>query len=68
MFGTMAAKITEVVLECAGGRQAFAVDHAERILAMRDSGWWLPEGSEYEMKDGSISRRDKKGDGGAKKA
>lgn len=64
----MAAKITEVVLECAGGKTAFAIDHAERILQMRDSGWWLPEGSEFEFKDGNISRRDKKADSRAAKA
>ena len=64
----MAAKITEVVLECEGGQQAFAIDHAERILNLPNCAWWLPEGSEFEFKDGNISRRDKKADSRAAKA
>jgi hypothetical protein len=57
------AKVTEVLLVCLANGEVtgFAVDHAERILAMRDSGWALPEDSEYELnEDGTIGRRDKK--------
>lgn len=57
------AKVTEVSLVCLANGEVtgFAVDHAERILAMRDSGWGLPEDSEYELnEDGTIGRRDKK--------
>ena len=57
------AKVTEVQLVCLANGEVteFAVDHAERILAMRDSGWALPEDSEYELnEDGTIGRRDKK--------
>jgi hypothetical protein len=57
------AKVTEVSLVCLANGEvtAFEVDHAERILAMRDSGWALPEDSEYELnEDGTIGRRDKK--------
>ena len=57
------AKVTDVKLVCLANGEvtAFAVDHAERILAMRDSGWELPKDSEFELnEDGTISRRDKK--------
>ena len=57
------AKVTEVSLVCLANGEVtgFAVDHAERILAMRDSGWSLPDDSEYELnEDGTIGRRDKK--------
>ena len=57
------AKVTDVKLVCLANGEVteFAVDHAERILAMRDSGWELPEDSEFELnEDGTISRRDKK--------
>ena len=57
------AKVTQVKLLCLANGEVteFAVDHAERILAMRDSGWELPEDSEFELnEDGTISRRDKK--------
>ena len=57
------AKVTRVTLATVreGARETFSIDHAERILMMRDSGWMLPEDSEYEYKDGIISRRGKKG-------
>lgn len=66
----MAAKVTMVSLVCLATEQEteFEVDHAERILNIRESGWGLPEGSDYEFRDGNISRRDKKAGGGAKKA
>ena len=57
------AKVTEVSLVCLANGEVtgFAVDHAERILAMHESGWALPEDSEYELnEDGTIGRRDKK--------
>ena len=57
------AQVTDVKLVCLANGEVteFAVDHAERILAMRDSGWELPEDSEFELnEDGTISRRDKK--------
>lgn len=56
------AKVTRVALatEHEGVKREFDIDHAERILRMRHSGWVLPTDSEYEYKDGIISRRDKK--------
>ena len=57
------AKETKIGLLCeaTGEVTEFEVSHAERILAMRDSGWQLPEDSDYELReDGTISRRDKK--------
>lgn len=55
-------KTTMVSLVCiaTGTKTDFEVSHAERILAIRDSGWGLPEDGEYELReDGTISRRDK---------
>ena len=55
-------KTTMVSLVCiaTGKKTDFEVSHAERILAIRDSGWELPEDGEYELReDGTISRRDK---------
>lgn len=57
------AKVTQVKLLCLANGEVteFAVDHAERILAMKDSGWALPEDSEFELnEDGTISRRNTK--------
>ena len=57
------AKVTEVSLVCLANGEVtgFAVDHAERILAMRDSGWALPEDSEYKLgEDGTLNRGSKK--------
>ena len=56
------AKVTRIVLATVseGAKQEFDIDHAERILRMRHSGWVLPKDSDYEYKDGIISRRDKK--------
>jgi len=55
------AKTTQVVLERQFDGQAteFEVSHAERILAMPQSGWQLPKNSEYELKDGTLITRDK---------
>lgn len=57
------AKETYVGLLCeaTGEVTEFAVDHAERILKMQDSGWLLPVDSEYQLnEDGTLSRADKK--------
>ena len=43
-----------------GTKVEFDIEHAERILKMRKSGWMLPKDSEYEFKDGTINRRDTK--------
>ena len=55
-------KVTKVTLATVseGEREEFDIDHAERILRMQKSGWMLPKDSEFEYKDGTISRRDKK--------
>ena len=55
-------KVTMVSLVClaTGKETAFEADHAERILNIRNSGWSLPEKSEYKFEDGTLSRRDKK--------
>lgn len=42
-----------------GTKREFEIDHAERILRMQKSGWQLPKDSEFEFKDGTISRRGK---------
>ena len=56
------AKVTRVALATVkeGARELFNIDHAERILAMKNSGWKIPEDSEFEYINGTISRRDKK--------
>lgn len=56
------AKVTRVALATVkeGARELFDIDHAERILAMKNSGWKIPEDSEFEYINGTISRRDKK--------
>ena len=56
------AKVTRVALATRneGAVREFAIDHAERILAMKNSGWRLPDNSEYEYSNGTITRRDKK--------
>ena len=55
-------KTTMVSLVCiaTGTTTDFEVSHAERILAIRDSGWALPDGGDYELReDGTLSRRNK---------
>ena len=37
----------------------FEIDHAGRILQIKDSGWELPADSKYEFKDGIITPRTK---------
>ena len=57
------AKETKVGLLCeaTGTVTEFGVEHDERILQMRDSGWVLPEDSEYKLgEDGTLNRRSKK--------
>ncbi len=55
------AKVTKVTLATAneGAEQKFDIDHAERILAIPNSGWKLVD-EDYEYVDGTINRRDKK--------
>lgn len=59
----MNAKTTMVVLTCQSlGEREFEITHAERLLGMPNNGGWvLPTDSEYEYKDGSISRKSTKG-------
>ncbi len=52
--------MVSLVCLATGTETAFEADHAERILNIRDSGWALPEKSEYQFEDGTLSRRDKK--------
>jgi hypothetical protein len=56
------AKVTMIALETINGGELreFEADHAERILRMPRSGWRLPSNSEFEYKDGFITRRDTK--------
>lgn len=55
------AKVTRIVLATVseGAKQEFDIDHAERILAMKNSGWYIPEDSKYELVNGSICQRNK---------
>lgn len=53
--------IVGLLNEATGEVTEFAVDHAERILKIRNSGWRLPDDSEYQLnEDGTLSRGDKK--------
>ena len=56
------AKVTKVALatENEGAIREFEIDHAERILKIPNSGWQLPKDSEFEYKDGTINRKDKR--------
>ena len=56
------AKVTRIALATIneGAQQEFDIDHAERILAMKNSGWKIPDNSQYELTNGTICRRDKK--------
>jgi len=66
----MGAKITIVELESKdGNRIALEVTHAERLLALPNSQWFLPSDSKFEMTENGIKqRRDKKGDNGEAQA
>ena len=59
-------KVTMITLNCpALGDRQFEVSHAERLLAMpKNGGWQLPNESQYVYENGSISRRNKKGNAG----
>lgn len=57
-----------LVREVDGAPQEFEVAQAEAIMAIRRSGWALPEDSDFELKDGAFVKRNKKGNNGAKKA
>ena len=41
-----------------GAEQQFDIDHAERILAIKNSGWKLAD-QDFEYVDGTINRRSK---------
>lgn len=54
-----------VLLVCPkwGYEQILSVEHAENLLNMPNNGGWkLSKDSEYEIKDGSLTRRNTKGD------
>lgn len=52
--------MVSLVCIATGTATDFEVSHAERILAIHESGWALPEDGEYELKeDGTLSRRNK---------
>ena len=55
------AKVTKVTLatENGGEKQKFDIDHAERILAIPNSGWKLVD-QDFELVDGTINRRSQK--------
>ena len=54
-------KVTRITLVTInrGAEREFDLDHAERILAMRKSGWKLVD-EDFEYVNGTINRRDKK--------
>ena len=54
-------KVTRITLVTinGGAEREFDLDHAERILAMRKSGWKLVD-KDFEYVNGTINRRDKK--------
>ena len=62
------SKVTLITLSCpALGERQFEVSHAERLLAMpNNGGWQLPDGSEYEFANGTISRKVTKGNNAKK--
>lgn len=49
----------ELITVSDGAKRTFDIEHAERILAMQHSGWALPADSEFELKNGTIIKRDK---------
>ena len=51
----------ELVADSLNDKRAFSVEHAERLLAMRDSGWRLPNDSAFEYsKENGIVRKSNK--------
>lgn len=56
------AKFTNVELETldSSRRQTFEINHAERILRIRESGWRLPSDSNYYLDDNGIGYKESK--------
>ena len=54
-------KVTRITLVTinGGAEREFDLDHAERILAIPNSGWKLVD-EDFEYVNGTINRRDKK--------
>lgn len=54
-------KVTRITLVTinGGAEREFELDHAERILAIPNSGWKLVD-EDFEYVNGTINRRDKK--------
>ena len=64
----MNGKSTSVTLKCdALGEREFSVEHAERLLNLKPNGGWELSTNEYEFVNGTISKRNKKGNSGAEK-
>lgn len=63
----MDAKVTMVQLRCEAGQRKFELEHAERILNLRKSGWVLDD-KDYELINGNISKRNQKEGTGKKGA
>lgn len=60
-------RTNKVILQVGDKKQAFEINHAERILRMPDNGGWhLPEESNYEM-DPHNGLTTKRNTGAAKK-
>lgn len=58
-------KVTKVILRVKGSTQTkeFDLDHAERILRLRNNGnWEIPENSQFEFKDNAINIKPDKGE------
>lgn len=53
----MSAKQTFVTLSADGVTRTFEFSHAERILKMPNSGWRLPDESQFEFVDNAIRRK-----------
>ena len=53
----MSAKQTFVTLSADGVTREFEFSHAERILKMPNSGWRLPDDSQFEFVDHAIRRK-----------
>lgn len=60
------AKKTSVTLACkAAGveEREFEITHAENLLRMpNNGGWYIPAESQFEFRNGTINRKNKKGD------
>lgn len=53
----MSAKQTFVTLSADGVTREFEFSHAERILKMPNSGWRLPDESQFEFVENAIRRK-----------